>query len=79
MASNKDGKVRCRVRNSTNESLNSTGVEELTKKTSNARVADTEYNDRNNKLESGTYWLTRIVFLRSLAFVYCKLLHRMYF
>ena len=26
------------------------------------------------KLESGTYWLTRIVFLRSLAFVYCKYL-----
>ena len=77
MASNKDGKVRCRVRNSTNESVNSTGIEELSKETSSARVADTEY--RNNKLQSGTYWLTRIVFLRSLAFVYCKLFDRVYF
>ena len=24
-------------------------------------------------LEPGTYWLTRIVFLRSLCFIYCKL------
>lgn len=76
-SNNKDGKVRCRVRNSANESLNSTGVEEISKKKSNARVADTEY--RNNKLESGTYWLTRIVFLRSLAFVYRKWFHRVYF
>ena len=25
-------------------------------------------------VEPGTYWLTRIVFLRSLGFIYCKLL-----
>ena len=25
-------------------------------------------------VEAGTYWLTRIVFLRSLGFIYCKLL-----
>lgn len=24
------------------------------------------------KLEAGTYWLTRIVFIRALGFVYCK-------
>lgn len=25
-----------------------------------------------DKVEAGTYWLTRIVFLRSLSFIYCK-------
>ena len=24
-------------------------------------------------VEAGTYWLTRIVFLRSIGFIYCKL------
>lgn len=28
---------------------------------------------RRTDLEPGTYWLTRIVFLRSLGFIYCKL------
>ena len=28
---------------------------------------------RRTDLEPGTYWLTRIVFLRSLSFIYCKL------
>ena len=29
------------------------------------------------KLDTGTYWLTRIVFLRALAFVYCTSLRVM--
>ena len=28
---------------------------------------------RRTDLEPGTYWLARIVFLRSLGFIYCKL------
>ena len=75
MATGKDDKIRfrlsgCRVRNNANKSLNSTEMEEITEKKSEARVVEAEYG--KNELESGTYWLTRIVFLRSFAFVYCK-------
>ena len=75
MATGKDDKIRCRlsgcrVRNNANKSLNSTEMEEITEKKSEARFV--EAKSRKNELESGTYWLTRIVFLRSFAFVYCK-------
>ena len=35
-------------------------------------------NEKSSKLtrdvESGTYWLTRVLYLRYLAFIYCKLI-----
>ena len=31
------------------------------------------YTSPAGTVEPGTYWLTRIVFLRSLGFIYCKL------
>ena len=34
----------------------------------------TVYTSPSGTVEPGTYWLTRIVFLRSLGFIYCKLL-----
>ena len=34
----------------------------------------TVYASPAGTVEPGTYWLTRIVFLRSLGFIYCKLL-----
>jgi len=30
------------------------------------------YKNRPVQLESGSYWMTRVVLLRSLGFVYCK-------
>lgn len=30
-----------------------------------------ENNSKEKQLEPGSYWLTRIVFIRSLGFIYC--------
>lgn len=29
-------------------------------------------NSKEKQLEAGSYWLTRIVFIRALGFIYCK-------
>lgn len=29
-------------------------------------------NDKNINLKCGSYWLTRVIFLRSVGFIYCK-------
>ena len=70
MASNNDGIIRRRVTNTENKASKPVEVEEMPHRTLNSSEIETEY--RESKLESGTYWLTRIVLLRSLAFVYCK-------
>ena len=70
MASNSDGIIRRRVKNIETKPSKPAEIDEMLQKTSITDQIETEY--RENKLESGTYWLTRIVFLRSLAFVYCK-------
>lgn len=33
---------------------------------------DTEKEKRPQSLQTGTYWLTRVVLLRSVAFIYCE-------
>ena len=38
-----------------------------------SKQEDNEAELRTSKLTTNTYWLTRIVFIRSLAFIYCKL------
>ena len=70
MASNNDGIIRRRVTNTENKASKPVEVVEMPHRTLNSSEIETEY--RESKLESGTYWLTRIVFLRSLAFVYCN-------
>lgn len=35
-------------------------------------AGDTEKEKRPQSSQTGTYWLTRIVLLRSVAFIYCK-------
>lgn len=44
--------------------------EEITRDEKNLKEATAT----GGTVEPGTYWLTRIVFLRSLGFIYCKLL-----
>ena len=38
-------------------------------------LKDAAFTSPAETVEPGTYWLTRIVFLRSLGFIYCKLLN----
>lgn len=50
--------------------------EEKTRDEKNLR--DARATSPAGNVEPGTYWLTRIVFLRSLGFIYCKLLNYYY-
>ena len=73
MATNNDGIFHRRVKNPENKPSNVAENEGMPTSKSSSDKKETGY--RENKLHSGTYWLTRIVFLRSLAFVYCKLVN----
>lgn len=42
----------------------------------NSAAATSRVGTVEHCVEAGTYWLTRIVFLRSLGVIYCKLLKR---
>lgn len=64
---------RRKTKNSGDEEEKTTTNDELPPVVINAKHLETECQ-KNNVMESGSYWLTRIVFLRSLAFVYCKYL-----
>ena len=55
-AQGKDGEETCHTQNTATEQK---------------PTAENESEDQN-KMQSGTYWLTRIVFTRSLGLVYCK-------
>ena len=46
--------------------------EEITRDEKN--VEEVAATSSTGTVEPGTYWLTRIVFLRSLGFIYCKVL-----
>ena len=70
MANETDGVVRRRVKKIEDKPSRPVKVDEKSERASSSLGTETEYAE--NKVESGTYWLTRIVFLRSLAFVYCK-------
>ena len=48
-----------------------TTTSELSSPKTDSKLLDT--NCKQATLDVGSYWLTRIVFLRSLAFIYCKL------
>ncbi|XP_028406476.1 lipase maturation factor 1-like isoform X1 [Dendronephthya gigantea] len=69
MASNRNdnSSIRCR-KNIENTHSTPGEVESVPKRTFN--TSETRSDHRENRVSSGTYWLTRIVFLRSLAFVY---------
>lgn len=49
-------------------------VKEENKTREEKRSKDAAVTSPAGTMEPGTYWLTRIVFLRSLGFIYCKLL-----
>ena len=49
-------------------------VKEEKKTREEKRSKDAAVTSLAGTVEPGTYWLTRIVFLRSLGFIYCKLL-----
>ena len=64
---------RRKTKNSADEGKKTTNNDELPPFVINAKHnLQTESECWQNSLESCSYWLTRIVFLRSLAFVYCK-------
>lgn len=42
---------------------------------SSARRQEEDKRGVKQEMKSGSYWLTRVVFVRSLGFVYCKWLH----
>ena len=49
-------------------------IEQEEKTREEKRSKDAAVTSLAGTVEPGTYWLTRIVFLRSLGFIYCKLL-----
>ena len=73
MATNNDGIFHRRVKNDENKPSKVTEVEPVPPQTPSSNGVEAEFPE--SKLQAGTYWLTRIVFLRSLAFVYCKFMH----
>ncbi|XP_028413940.1 lipase maturation factor 1-like isoform X2 [Dendronephthya gigantea] len=69
MASNRNDNSTIRCRKNIENTHSTPGeVESVPKRTFN--TSETRSDHRENSVSSGTYWLTRIVFLRSLAFVY---------
>ena len=68
MATNNDGLFHRRFKNTENKPSRIAENEGMLASKSSSGKMETGYPE--NKLHSGTYWLTRIVFLRSLAFVY---------